>query len=291
LRSVTKEVLMATGNAVLIAVTGATGRLGGQVARALSVAGVPQRLIVRDASRSPALPGAVVTEATYDDPGTALEGVTTLFMVSGSEHPDRVGQHRRFLDAAAAAGVRHVVYTSFYGAAPDATFTLARDHWATEQHLRASGMAWTLLRNQLYADFLPLLAGEDGVIRGPAGKGRVGAVAIADIAEVAGRVLGDPAAHAGRTYELTGPEALTLDEVAEVLTEHGRPTGFHDEAREEAYASRQVYGEPDWQVEAWVSTYLAIADGSLARVTDDVQRLTGRPPRSFVDLLEAPPAV
>jgi NAD(P)H dehydrogenase (quinone) len=262
----------------MLGVTGSTGRLGGLVARALE--GTPAVLLVRDPSRAPVLVGAQARQGSYDEPGRALEGVRTLLMVSAAEHPDRVGQHRRFLDAAAEAGVEHVVYTSFHGAAPDATFTLARDHAATEEHLRASGMAWTLLRDQLYADFLPLMVGEDGVLRGPAGDGRVAAVAIADVAAAAVAVLTDPLPHRGRTYELTGPEALTLTEVAERLG-----AAFQDETVEQAWASRAGYGAPDWQVEAWVSTYLAIRDGSMAAVTDDVLRLTGRPPLSLDQLL------
>ena len=91
--------------------------------------------------------------------------------------------------------MQHVVYTSFLGAAPDATFTLARDHWHTEEHLRRSGMRWTSLRDSIYADFLPMLARDDSVIRGPAGDGRVSVVAQDDIAEAATVVLRDP----GRT--------------------------------------------------------------------------------------------
>jgi uncharacterized protein YbjT (DUF2867 family) len=129
------------------------------------------------------------------------------------------------------------------------------------------------------------MVGEDGVIRGPADDGRVAAVAIADVGASAVAVLRDPLAHQGKTYDLTGPEALTLAEVAEVLTAHGRPTRFHDETVEEAYASRAGYGEPGWQVEAWVSTYLAIRDGSLAGVSDDVRVVTGRPARTLADVL------
>src|SRR6202000_507497 len=106
-------------------------------------------------------------------------------------------QHRTFIQAAASAGVRHVAYTSFLGAAEHSTFTLARDHWATEGMLRASGLAFTFLRDSLYLDFLPLLAGADGVIRGPAAHGVVAAVARADIARVAAQVLLSPEAHAG----------------------------------------------------------------------------------------------
>ena len=148
-----------------LAVTGATGGLGGRVARALAARGVQQRLLVRDPARAPELPGATVVRSTYGDGELArasLEGVRTLLMVSAAESADRLEQHLTFVDAAAAAGVEHVVYTSFYGAAADATFTLARDHWVSEQHIRASGLRFTFLRDSLYADFLPLLVGEDG---------------------------------------------------------------------------------------------------------------------------------
>ncbi|MEE6295635.1 SDR family oxidoreductase [Georgenia wangjunii] len=271
-----------------IAVTGATGNLGGGVAAALTAASRPLRLVVRDASRAPSGEHevAVASYGDLDASTAALRGVDLLFMVSASESEDRLAQHRTFIDAAAAAGVRHVVYTSFLGASPGATFTLARDHWHTEEHLRASGMAVTFLRNSSYLDFLPSLVGEDGVIRGPAGNGRVGAVARADIVRAAAAVLLDPATHAGRSYDLTGPEALSLAEVAETITRvTGRTTRFHDETLEEAYASRDVYGAPRWEVDAWVSTYTAIAAGALDVVSDDVERLTGRTPLSLADLL------
>ena len=270
-----------TGDGTPIAVTGATGRLGGRVARRLAAAGVPQRLLVRDPGRAPALPGATVARAAFGDRDAvreALRGIERVLMVSASETPDRVEQHRAFVDAAAEAGVAHLVYVSFYGAAPDATFTLARDHWATERHIRGSGMAFTFLRDNLYADFLPSMVGEDGVIRGPAAQGRTAVVAQDDIADAATAVLLDAPEHAGQTYDLTGPEALTLDEAAAVLTEvTGRRVTYHAETVEEAYRSRASYGAPDWQVDAWVSTYTAIANGELAGVSDAVERLTGRP--------------
>lgn len=272
-----------------LGVTGATGNVGGRVARALAGAGVDQRLLVRDRSRAPALAGVDVAQASYGD-GTAvrraLAGCRTVLMVSGSESPTRLDEHRTFVDAAADAGVEHLVYTSFYGAAPDATFTLARDHFATEEHIKASGMAWTFLRDNLYLDFVPHMAGADGVIRGPAGTGRVSAVARDDVATAAVAVLTDPAAHAGSTYDLTGPEAFTLAEAAALLSERtGRRVAFRDETLEEAFASRASYGAPGWQVEAWVSTYTAIAAGEMAGVSRDVERLTGRAPRGLRELL------
>ncbi|WP_409330915.1 SDR family oxidoreductase [Trujillonella humicola] len=268
-----------------IAITGTTGRLGGRVARRLAAAGVPQRLLVRDPARAPRLPGADAVRAPYGEPDAvraALEGVATVLMVSASETPDRVDQHRAFVDAAAAAGVGHLVYVSFLGAAPDATFTLARDHWATEEHVRAAGLTHTFLRDALYADFAVHLVGDDGVIRGPAGDGRAAVVAQDDIADVATVVLGDPGAHAGATYDLTGPEELSLAEVADVLARvTGRPVSYVPESVEEAYASRAPSGAPDWQVDAWVSTYTAIAAGEMAGVSSAVPDLTGHPARTL----------
>jgi NAD(P)H dehydrogenase (quinone) len=273
----------------MIVVSGSTGRLGGRVARRLAGAGVPQRLLVRDPARAPRLPGAEVVAADYGDAvalRSALAGASTVLMVSASESPDRVDRHRTFADAAAAAGVRHLLYTSFLNAAPDATFTLARDHWATEEHIRGLGLPFTFLRDGLYADFLPMMAGEDGVIRGPAGDGRVSVVAQDDIADAAAAVLRDPGAHAGATYDLTGPAALTFAEMAAIVTEvTGRPVRFENETLDQAYASRAGYGAPDWQVDAWVSTYTAAAAGELDTVGGDVERLTGRPARSLADLL------
>ncbi|WP_328475349.1 SDR family oxidoreductase [Actinoplanes sp. NBC_00393] len=274
-----------------VAVTGVTGQLGGRVARRLAAVGVPQRLLVRDQARAPRLPDSTSVLAPYHDGAAvrdALDGIETVLMVSAAETPDRVQQHLTFVDAAVAAGVRHLVYISFYGAAPDATFTLARDHWATEQHIRESGLAATFLRDNLYADFLPALAGADGVIRGPAADGRVAAVAQDDIADAASIVLRDPAPHAGQTYSLTGPQALTLAEVAALLSEAtGREISYHAETVPEAYASREAYGAPRWQVDAWVSTYTAIAAGELAGVTTHVTDLTGCPATSLERLLSA----
>ena len=275
--------------APLVAVTGATGVVGGRVARQLAAAGARQRLLVRDPARAPRLAGAEVAVAPYRDGEAvrrALAGVRTVLMVSAAESADRVAEHRTFVDAAAAAGVRHLVYTSFLAAAPDSTFTLGRDHWATEEHVRQAPLAWTFLRDNLYADFLPAMVGDDGVIRGPAGDGRVSAVAQADVADVAAAVLRDPEPHAGRTYQLTGPAAVSLAEAAAAIAAAtGREVRYQPETEDEAYASRAGYGAPDWQVAAWVSTYLAIGTGELGGVADDVREVTGHPPRSLADVL------
>ncbi|WP_432510128.1 SDR family oxidoreductase [Kineococcus sp. SYSU DK001] len=271
----------------LIAVTGATGQVGGRVARGLAAAGVPQRLVVRDPGRAPDLDGADVRAAAYDDGEAlrhALDGADVLLLVSAAEHADRLAQHRTVVEAAAAAGVRRVVYTSFLNASPTATFTFARDHAATEDLLRAARFETTFLRDSFYLDVLPGFV-TDGALRGPAGTGRVGAVARADVAEVALAALLDES-HAGRSYDLTGPEALTLAEVADRLTAFGGPPcRYVEETVEEAYASRAGSGAPAWMVDGWVSTYTAIAAGELDVVTDAVRTVTGRPARTLEDVL------
>ena len=271
-----------------IGITGSTGHIGGRVARAL--AGTAElRLIVRDPVRAPALAGAEVVTATYGDRAAAvaaLQGVDVLLMVSAAESKTRRQEHRTFIAAAAEAGVGHLVYTSFVGASPDAVFTLGRDHGDAEVAIRESGLDFTLLRDNFYSDLLPFFADEVGVIRGPAGDGRVAAVARADVADVATTVLRDPAAHVGATYELSGPDALTMTEIAaRAGTFLGRELSFHDETIEEAYASRAKFGAERWQLDAWVSTYVAIADGEVAAITGDVERLARHPARTLEDAL------
>lgn len=272
-----------------IAVTGATGYVGGRVARLLAAQGVPQTLVVRDPAKAPFLEGATVAVAAFADGDAvraALTGVDLVLMVSAGEAPDRRAQHRTFVDAAAAAGVGHLVYLSFVGAAADSTFTLGRDHWATEEHIRGTGLRYTFLQDNLYADFLPAMAGADGVIRGPAGDGRAALVARDDIADAAAAVLLDPSRHEGATYRLTGPEALTLTEAAAIVTDvTGRPVSYHAETVPEAYASRASYNAPQWQLDAWVSTYTAIANGDLEMVTNDIPHLTAHPATALRDLL------
>lgn len=275
----------------MIALTGATGRIGGRVAQRLATKGVPLRLLVRDPDRAPKLPGATAVVAPFADGDavrTALTGVETAFMVSASESSDRVDQHLAFVDAAAAAGVRHLVYLSFQGASADSTFTFARDHAVTETAIRDSGMAWTFLRDSFYADFMPGLVGDDGVIRGPGGDGRVAVVGQDDIADAAAAVLAEPAAHAGRTYTLTGPTALSFNEIASIVGEsEGRDVTYVGETLEEARASRAPYGAPDWEVAGWISTYTAVAAGEHAEVTGDVESLTGHPATSLREVLRA----
>ena len=284
----------------MIAVTGVTGALGGRVAARLAAAGdVPLRLVVRDAGRAPRLPGAEVREhpGGYADPAglaAALSGVETLYLVSAAEAEDRLQQHLDAVEAAARAGVGRIVYTSFVGARPDAVFTLVRQHAATEEAIRATGIRHTFLRSSMYADFVPFFATvEDGtaVIAAPAGQGRTGFVSRNDLADVAAAVLlDDSSALDGQALEVTGPEALTMAEAAAVLAEvTGRPAVYREQTVEEAWATRRPSGHPDWEIEGWVTSYLAIAAGELSAVTDVVPSLTGHPARSVAEHLRAHP--
>jgi NAD(P)H dehydrogenase (quinone) len=276
-----------------IGVTGATGGLGGRVAARLAEQGVPQRMLVRDAARAPDLPHAeVVVFGGYDDAAgmrRALDGVDTLLLVSAAEDRERVRLHRTAVDAAVAAGIGRIVYTSFVAAAPDTTFTFGRDHFHTEEHIRASGAGWTFLRDNIYLDFIPLLCPPEGVIRGPAGNGRVAAVARDDIAAVAAAVLTGEG-HEGQTYDITGAEAFTLEEAAAELSRvTGRRITFENETLEEARASRRPSGAPDFEIEGWVTSYAAIAAGDLEAVSDCVARFLDREPQRLADWLRANP--
>ncbi|MCW2725497.1 MAG: hypothetical protein JWN35_2418 [Frankiales bacterium] len=275
------------------AVTGATGQIGRRVARKLASAGTPQRLVVRDAARAPELAGAEVAQASYDDRealSRAFTGIDTLFLVSAREDANRVRQHTTALDAAAAAGVERVVYLSFLGAAPDATFTFARDHWATEEHVRALGLRHTFLRDAFYTDFLPTLAGADGVIRGPAGDGAFTPVTRDDVAGVAAAVLLSDD-YDGATLDVTGPDRLTMRELATLLGEvSGRDVVYVEETLEEAYASRASYGAPAFEVDGWVSTYSAVATGELDVESNAVREVTGHDPAGVRDFLDLNPA-
>ncbi len=274
--------------APVFAVTGATGGIGGRVARRLADAGAEQILLGRNAARAPQVPRSTVRTADFEDADglrRALTGATTLFLVSATEHPDRVRLHRQAIDAAVAVGIERIVYVSFLGAAPDATFTFARDHYATEEHLRSTGLATTSLRDSMYQDFLPGFADASGVIRGPAGDGAVSAVTRDDIADVAARVLLEPRTHDGRIYDVTGPEALTLGEVAERLSVvSGRRVVYEPETEDEAYASRAGQGA-DFEVTGWVTSYQAIATGELSTVSSTVEAVTGSPAQRFHDFL------
>ncbi|MEI4271055.1 NmrA family NAD(P)-binding protein [Klenkia sp. LSe6-5] len=288
----------------LITVTGATGALGGRVARLLAEQVADHdahlRLVVRDPSRTPQLPGTEVVGhpgGYADEAGftAALAGTHTLFLVSAAEAVDRTEQHLSAVRAAVAAGVERIVYTSFLGSDDGATFTLTRTHAATEAALGDTGLRTTVLRNSMYSDFVPFFATptDDGgaVIAAPAGDGAASFVSRDDAAEVAAAVLlRDHPSTDGRVLDVTGPEALTLGQAAAVLTEvTGRPVRYEAQTVEQAWATRRPSGAPDWEVEGWVTSFTAIAAGELAVVSDVVRSFTGHPATTVRAHLERHP--
>jgi NAD(P)H dehydrogenase (quinone) len=276
---------------VTIAVTGATGGLGGRVAAELAERDVKQRLIVRDPSRAPRLPGADVAVAAYEDSeamASALDGIGTLLLVSAHEDPDRISLHRKAIEGARRAGVERIVYTSFMGAAPNATFRFARDHSATEQAVREAGISLTSMRNSLYADVAPHFVGDDGVIRAPAGHGRVAWVARSDVARLAATLLIEPG-HEGQIYDVSGPHAIDLHETARILTKATRRAiTYHAETLDEARESRA--GHPDWLVQAWIGSYQGLDTGEGSVTSHTIEHLTGRRPMTLAEFLAAEPS-
>jgi NAD(P)H dehydrogenase (quinone) len=279
-----------------LAITGSTGAIGGRVARRIADRGVAQRLLVRDPATAPSLAGAVpVAVSSYSDTDAmreGLHGATTLFFVSGRETKDRLEQHYSAIEAASAAGVERIVYLSFVSAAPKATFTLARQHFATEERIRASRARYTFLRSNLYADFVPYMTGDDRVIRGPAGSGKVAWISRDDIADVVTTVLLAGDEHDGQTYDNSGPESLSMAETADVLGRviH-RDVHFYDESTDEARESRKKWGAPQWEVEGWITSYAAIATGEMDVVSDAVAKITGSPAQGLESFLTANPTL
>ena len=272
-----------------LGITGVTGHLGGFVARKLSEAGLTTCLLARSPERAPELAGATVKKCSYeysDEAVEALSGVDVLFMISAKENPERLQQHLAFVDAAKEAGVKHIVYTSFYNASPDSTFTLARDHAATENYIKEKGLTYTFLRDNFYIDFFVDMAREYGEIKGPAGNGKVSAVVRSDVADVAVEILKNPENWANQTLNMTGPEELSLAEMAEQISHFlGKAVTYVEETVEEAYESRKIWQAEQWEYDSWVSTYTAIAKGEQAGLSDDIKRVLGEEPTSLAEYL------
>jgi NAD(P)H dehydrogenase (quinone) len=308
----------------MLGVTGATGKLGSKVASRLEKLGQKQRLIVRDAARAPHLSRTEIAEvASFGDAISmkkALTGVKTFFLVSahdtmgvaqsaakkGLTPPpyDRLQEQITAIDAAVEAGVNHIIYLSFLNAAENATFVLAREHFLTEAYIREAGLHFTFLRPCLYMENVPPRVSEDGIIKAPAGNGRVAWVTRDDIADVAVAVLAGTG-HEGQVYDVTGPEALTMAETAaKIAAAAGRKVSYIAQSPEETRtlhsasgmdkfeAERRAltgHGLDDYEIEIWVTHYLQIAAGDLDVVSDTIPKLTGHRAQSLAEYLRLHP--
>ena len=273
----------------MIGMTGVTGKLGSYVADLVDKKGIASVHLARSPERAKLYASAEIRKMVYANTSEvvdALKGIDILLMVSARENPERVKEHKDFLDAAKLAGVEHIVYTSFYGADEKATFTLSRDHAQTEAYIKKLGFTYTFLRDNFYLDFLIDIALENGEIRGPAGSGLVSAVARKDASRVAAEILLNPKEWENQSLNLTGPEDLSMQEIVALLSkETSNAITYVDESIEEAYESRKKWPAQTWEYDAWLSTYTANKAGEQAGVSTDIEKVLGHPASNLLDTL------
>ena len=273
-----------------IAVTGVTGNLGGIVSGLCKKNGIEVRNLARNVEKAEKLGFSNVFKSNYDKSGDtvkSLEGIEVLFMVSGSENPNRVQQHKDFIDAAKVAGVSHIIYLSFYNASKNSIFTLGRDHYATEEYIKENGFKYTFLRDNFYADFFVDLCREYGEIKGPAENGKVSAVVRSDVSEVVAKILENPGKCENQTLNMTGPEELSMDEIVKTVSKYfGKEIKYIEETVEEAYESRKIWKAEQWEYDSWVSTYTAIAENEQSGISNDIEKVLGRKATSLAEYLK-----
>ena len=267
----------------MILLTGATGRVGAAAAKALARVSIPFRALVRDPEKVAFDPGAAeIVQGDLNDPAIveqALQGVSRALIVMGN-HPDQSKLERQFASLAADAGVSHLVKVSSMEAAPDATATLPKNHYDTEQHIASLGIDWTFLRPNYYMQNMLMYAGSIARTNSfalPLGTAKTAMIDARDVGEVAAVVLSGEV-HAGQAYRLTGPTMMDFHEVAarigEVLE---RPVAYVAQSPE---AFREVLGQfikSPWQLDAVCELFAEIAAGSLEEKTSTTANLLGRP--------------
>ncbi|WP_161882688.1 SDR family oxidoreductase [Deinococcus alpinitundrae] len=269
----------------MIAITGATGHLGQLTIHALLDLGTPAAdivALVRDPQKATDLSarGVQVRRADYTQPetlGPALQGVDKLLLISSNDVADRATPQRHVVEAAKAAGVKLLAYTSILGAATD-KMRLAADHQTTEADIRASGVPFVFLRNGWYLEnYNVAQAAQFGALPGSAGEGRVSAASRADYAAAAAAVLTLPDQD-NTVYELGGDQAFTLGELAaEVQAASGRPVAYQNMG-EAAYAELlRGFGVPAPLAEKLADADTHLEKGELYTDSGDLSKLIGRP--------------
>jgi uncharacterized protein YbjT (DUF2867 family) len=265
-----------------VLVTGATGTVGAHVVRALAQRGVPVRAAVRDPEDTELPPGVEAVRLAFGEPATyepAFDGVRAAFLMRPPQIADVRAKILPALDAARQAGVEHVAFLSLQGADRNRVVP----HRRIEDDLRQHGPAWTMLRpgfflQNLIAPHGPDIAQRDEIYL-PAGAGRTAFVDARDVAEAAAIALSEPG-HAGRAYELTGREALGYHQVATALGEAlGREIRYVDATPWGFWRRMRARGHPRAQVAVMLALYTSCRLGLAAHVSDELERLLGRPPR------------
>lgn len=272
-----------------IAVTAATGKLGQLVVSSLLERGVPADhivAIVRNPAKAQGLfaPGVQIRQADYNSPegwDRALAGVQRLLLISSSDLNDRADQHRTVIEAASAAGVELLAYTSLLKA-DTARMSLAADHQATEKLLTESGVPFVLLRNGWYLENYDLAqALQTGSVLGAAGTGRISAASRKDLAEAAAAALTRDG-QAGKVYELAGDEAFSLSELAaELSKQSGKDVQYRNFAPEDYQRTLEGFGLPAPVAQMLVSSDEGVARGELELPNSDLRELIGRPSTSL----------
>jgi (4-alkanoyl-5-oxo-2,5-dihydrofuran-3-yl)methyl phosphate reductase len=270
----------------MILVTGATGTIGSEVVKQLIEAGEKVRVLVRDPAKAAKFGGRVeVAQGDLEKPetlGPAFAGVDKAFVLAMGT--DLAKLEGNAFEAAKKAGVKHVVKLSAMGADIEPGITLGRWHRESEEKLKATGVAWTILRP---GNFASNALGWVGSIKGqgaafqPTGEGKVAPIDPRDIAAVAVKVLTSPG-HEGQAYTITGPEALSgAEQVAAISAAIGKPLRFIDVPEAAAREGMLKAGMPEGYVGPVLELMALIKAGYAGTVTPTVEQLLGRKPRSF----------
>jgi uncharacterized protein YbjT (DUF2867 family) len=274
----------------MIVVTGASGRVGGLVARELARREVHFRAMTRNVERLPDLGGAEIALGGYDEPDRlldALEPGDRVFMVSMHEPPDRrIALHKGFIDVAVRCDVARIVYLSFVGAGLDASFVHARSHGVTEAMLAASGLPFAAVRNGMYADEIASWFDPEGRITGPGGDGCLSLTYRPELAEAIAVLLADPAHDDRQVVTITGPESFSLADLAGIASEvTGDDYRYEPLGRDDWVAYRRSVGRPEWSIDAGISYYDGVRHGDTDVVSDDYRELTGKAPLSIREII------
>ncbi|MCX9006687.1 SDR family oxidoreductase [Citrobacter portucalensis] len=276
----------------MIAITGATGQLGQHVIESLlkTVPASQIVAIVRNPSKATALSqqGITVRQADYSDEAaftTALQGIDKLLLISSSEVGQRAPQHRNVINAAKAAHVKFIAYTSLLHA-DTSPLGLADEHVATEKMLSESGIAYALLRNGWYTENYLASAPaalEHGVYIGAAGEGKIASATRADYAAAAARVISEDG-HAGKTYELAGDAGWTLSQLAaELAKQSGKKVVYQNLSEADFAAALKSVGLPAGLADMLADSDTGASKGGLFDDSHTLSKLIGRPTTSLAD--------
>lgn len=279
----------------LILVTGATGNIGSSIAKHLERLGSNFRLLARDPNKLSGFPTADKVKGDYgnlESLDRAFAGVSSAFIVSGYAEPgERAKLHRNAFQSAQRAGVRYLIYLSTLGASPDSRFPMSRDHYESEQFLKATGTPYAILQDSFYSELAVQMFDDEGVMKGPGGQGKVSWVGREEIAEAAAKLLASNDRLLG-TFPMTGPSALGLDETAALLGSlKQRTLRYEDEPVAAAREWRSKLGVPRWEVDTWVGSYEAIAAGEFEAVDPALTTILGRLASDLETYVAARPAI